>query len=219
MTAGAATVVVEARDRVGGRGAERGARRWQGRGGRRAVDRPHPGAARSGGRGARRAHVSHVRPRRERDRARRKPARYRGTIPRLNPLVLLDVERAQRKLNRMARGVPLAAPWEASRAARLDREPLPADAAQPRHQAGRELLELDRGGVGGRARGPLAAPSALLRALRGQPRDAVRRRGRRPAGPIRRRLPARAAENGRAARRRAWCSAHPFDRSSTGATG
>ena len=30
--------------------------------------------------------------------------RYSGTIPRLNPLVLLDVERAQRKLNRMARG-------------------------------------------------------------------------------------------------------------------
>jgi monoamine oxidase len=46
--------------------------------------------------------------------------RYRGTIPRINPLVLLDVERAQRRLNRLARSVPLDAPWEAPGAARLD---------------------------------------------------------------------------------------------------
>jgi monoamine oxidase len=46
--------------------------------------------------------------------------RYSGAIPRINPLVLLDVERAQRRLNRLARRVPLGAPWEASNAARLD---------------------------------------------------------------------------------------------------
>src|SRR5215216_1349407 len=46
--------------------------------------------------------------------------RYRGTIPRINPAVLLDVERAQRKLNRLARRVPLDAPWEAADAAALD---------------------------------------------------------------------------------------------------
>jgi monoamine oxidase len=46
--------------------------------------------------------------------------RYSGTIPRINPVVLLDVERAQRKLNRMARKVPLDAPWEAPNAAALD---------------------------------------------------------------------------------------------------
>ena len=46
--------------------------------------------------------------------------RYSGTTPRLNPLVLLDVQRAQRKLNRLARRVPLEAPWRASGAARLD---------------------------------------------------------------------------------------------------
>jgi monoamine oxidase len=46
--------------------------------------------------------------------------RYSGTIPRINPLVLLDVERAQRKLNRLARRVPLEAPWEAPGAAKLD---------------------------------------------------------------------------------------------------
>jgi monoamine oxidase len=46
--------------------------------------------------------------------------RYRGAIPRINPLVLVDVERAHRRLNRLARGVPLDAPWEAPGAARLD---------------------------------------------------------------------------------------------------
>jgi monoamine oxidase len=46
--------------------------------------------------------------------------RYGGEIPRINPLVLLDVERAQRRLNRLARRVPLEAPWEAPNAARLD---------------------------------------------------------------------------------------------------
>jgi monoamine oxidase len=46
--------------------------------------------------------------------------RYEGTVPRINPLVLLDVERAQRRLNRLARRVPLEAPWEAPDAGRLD---------------------------------------------------------------------------------------------------
>jgi monoamine oxidase len=46
--------------------------------------------------------------------------RYSGAIPRINPAVLLDVERAQRRLNRLARKVPLDAPWEAPHADRLD---------------------------------------------------------------------------------------------------
>ena len=46
--------------------------------------------------------------------------RYAGTVPRINPLVLLDVERAQRRLNRLARRVPLEAPWETPHAGRLD---------------------------------------------------------------------------------------------------
>ncbi|HEV7846421.1 MAG TPA: FAD-dependent oxidoreductase [Thermoleophilaceae bacterium] len=46
--------------------------------------------------------------------------RYRGTIPRINPAVLVDVERAQRRLNRLAKSVPLDAPWEAPNAERLD---------------------------------------------------------------------------------------------------
>jgi monoamine oxidase len=50
--------------------------------------------------------------------------RYSGTIPRINPAVLLDVERAQRRLNRLARSVPLAAPWEAPGARKLDGQTL-----------------------------------------------------------------------------------------------
>jgi monoamine oxidase len=46
--------------------------------------------------------------------------RYTGTIPRINPLVLLEVERAQRRLNRLAKRVPLEAPWEARGAPGLD---------------------------------------------------------------------------------------------------
>src|SRR3954469_12041404 len=46
--------------------------------------------------------------------------RYRGAIPRINPAVLVDVQQAQTRLNRMAKKVPLDAPWEAPDAARLD---------------------------------------------------------------------------------------------------
>ncbi|HEX2070677.1 MAG TPA: FAD-dependent oxidoreductase [Thermoleophilaceae bacterium] len=46
--------------------------------------------------------------------------RYRGTIPRIGVPVLLDVLRAQRKLNRMASEVPLDRPWLAPKAARWD---------------------------------------------------------------------------------------------------
>jgi len=69
--------------------------------------------------------------------------RYHGTIPRINPLVLLDVERAQRKLNRMAGKVPLDAPWEAPGAAALDAQT--AATWMKRNlatKAGRMLLEL-----------------------------------------------------------------------------
>jgi monoamine oxidase len=50
--------------------------------------------------------------------------RYSGPIPRINPVVLIDVERAQRRLNHLARAVPLDAPWEAPNAARLDGQTL-----------------------------------------------------------------------------------------------
>ena len=46
--------------------------------------------------------------------------RYSGTIPKLGPLVLLDVFNALRKLNRMASRIDLDAPWDSPRAAELD---------------------------------------------------------------------------------------------------
>jgi len=48
--------------------------------------------------------------------------RYRGAIPRLPPRVLLDIGRAQWRLDRMARTVPLDEPWRAERAERWDGE-------------------------------------------------------------------------------------------------
>ena len=46
--------------------------------------------------------------------------RYRGTIPRISPLVLLDIDRARRRFDRLARTVPPEAPWSAPGAERLD---------------------------------------------------------------------------------------------------
>ncbi|HEY7136247.1 MAG TPA: flavin monoamine oxidase family protein [Acidimicrobiia bacterium] len=47
-------------------------------------------------------------------------ARYRGTIPRISPLVLADMAQAQTRFDRMARRVPLEAPWAAPRAEQWD---------------------------------------------------------------------------------------------------
>jgi monoamine oxidase len=69
--------------------------------------------------------------------------RFRGTIPKLSPLILLDVEQAQRRLDRMARRVPLEAPWEARDAARLDSETVASWMRRNvRTKGGRMLLEL-----------------------------------------------------------------------------
>src|SRR5918997_2473160 len=46
--------------------------------------------------------------------------RYTGAIPKINPLVLVEFGRAQLRLNQLAKRVPLEAPWEAPGAARLD---------------------------------------------------------------------------------------------------
>jgi monoamine oxidase len=46
--------------------------------------------------------------------------RYRGDTPRIAPHVLADILQAQAKLERMAKRVPLDAPWEAPNAERLD---------------------------------------------------------------------------------------------------
>lgn len=50
-----------------------------------------------------------------------KARRYRGTIPRLDLFSLLNIGYAQFRLDRMAKQVPLDAPWKARRAAEWDR--------------------------------------------------------------------------------------------------
>jgi monoamine oxidase len=50
--------------------------------------------------------------------------RYRGTIPRLGPAALADVAQAMLKLDRMARRVPLEAPWNAAKARQWDSQTL-----------------------------------------------------------------------------------------------
>jgi monoamine oxidase len=48
--------------------------------------------------------------------------RFPGIAPRINPAVLLDVARGRARLERMARRVPVEAPWTAPRAAEWDRQ-------------------------------------------------------------------------------------------------
>lgn len=67
--------------------------------------------------------------------------RYRGTIPRLSIASLLDVGVAQWRLERMARQVPLDAPWRAARAAAWDATTLGAWLERNlRTRVARELL-------------------------------------------------------------------------------
>jgi len=47
--------------------------------------------------------------------------RYSGTIPRLNPVVLLDAQLAVHRINRMAVGIDPEAPWTSRRAERMDK--------------------------------------------------------------------------------------------------
>ena len=51
---------------------------------------------------------------------RNRHVRYRGTIPRVSPVSLADFGQAQLRLDRLARRVPVEAPWLTPRAERLD---------------------------------------------------------------------------------------------------
>jgi monoamine oxidase len=79
--------------------------------------------------------------------------RYRGLIPRISPLAVLQIARAQWQLDRMARTVPLDAPWLAPDAATWDAQTLGAWLARTRigSPAGRDLFEMA-------VRGLFAAP-------------------------------------------------------------
>lgn len=72
-----------------------------------------------------------------------KRRRYRGTIPRLGPRVLWDVFVARRRIDSMARAVGAEEPWAAERAAELDAETLAAWCERNvRTEVARELIGL-----------------------------------------------------------------------------
>jgi monoamine oxidase len=76
--------------------------------------------------------------------------RYKGTIPRLGPLALLDIERARRKLKKLSASVPGGAPWIAPKAAEFDSKTLHTwihDVTRTRK--GRDLLEIAVGTIMG----------------------------------------------------------------------
>src|SRR3954447_24302331 len=69
--------------------------------------------------------------------------RYRGTIPRIGPHVLADVAQAQLKIARLAKKVPLDAPWETPKARRLDGQTFETWLRRNVYtKGGRALLEL-----------------------------------------------------------------------------
>jgi monoamine oxidase len=79
-----------------------------------------------------------------------KQRRYKGTIPRLAPHVLLDIERARRKLRKLSAAVPAGAPWLSPKADELDSKTLHSWIADITHtRKGRRLLEIAVGTVMG----------------------------------------------------------------------
>ncbi len=63
-------------------------------------------------------------------------SRYRGAIPKLNPVVLADVAQAQARLDRMAKRVPLDEPWRAAKAAEWDAQTVATWLSRHTHTAG-----------------------------------------------------------------------------------
>src|SRR3954468_18623484 len=69
--------------------------------------------------------------------------RYRGTIPRIGPHVLADVAQAQLKIARLAKRIPLDQPWTAPNARRLDSQTFETWLRRNVYtKGGRALLEL-----------------------------------------------------------------------------
>ena len=75
---------------------------------------------------------------------------YKGTIPRLGPLALLDIDRVRRRLRKLAGGVSAEAPWSAARAEELDSQTLDTwIARRTRTKRARAVLEVAVGTVMG----------------------------------------------------------------------
>ncbi len=92
-----------------------------------------------------------------------KRRRYRGTIPRLGPRVLWDAFFARRRIDRMARAVGAKTPWTADRAADLDRETLAEWCERNvRTEVARELIGLAGRTVWGTGPGELSLLHVLF---------------------------------------------------------
>ncbi|MCK9250907.1 MAG: FAD-dependent oxidoreductase [Solirubrobacteraceae bacterium] len=141
--AGRSVVVVEARDRVGGRlmGHELGAGGTVEVGGQWVGPRQVRVNAWIDELGLERVETHDEGDNRFEHRGRL--SRYRGPIPKVNPLVLADVAQAQAWLDRMAARVPLDAPWRAPKADAWDGQTFETAIRRiARTTAGREFFRL-----------------------------------------------------------------------------
>jgi monoamine oxidase len=73
-----------------------------------------------------------------------KTQKYKGLIPKISPLAVLQIGAAQFRIDRMARTVPIEEPWRAPRAAEWDRETVAAwlDRTRIRSKVGSEVFEM-----------------------------------------------------------------------------
>ena len=186
------------------------------------MGRADAGPARGAGRRARRRDVPDLRRGREPRRvAAARLRRYRGDDPADQARACWPTSARRRlRLDRMARQVPLEAPWEAPRRRALGQPDVRhLDAPQHSPPAGRTLFELAIEAVWAAEPADVSLLHVLFYiALGGQARRSDRHRRRRAAGPLRRRLAAVALRTGRAARRRGRCSARRCGGSSRTAT-
>src|SRR5262245_11974583 len=84
--------------------------------------------------------------------------RYKGTIPRLAPHVLLDIARARRKVRRASSRVPVEAPWTSPKAPQLDSQTLASWVRKAaRTKKARGLLEIATGTVMGTGTAEISA--------------------------------------------------------------
>ena len=70
--------------------------------------------------------------------------RYTGLIPKISPLAVVTIAMAQARLNRMAKRVPIDAPWTAKRAAEWDSRSVAwwLERSGIRTTIGRDLFEM-----------------------------------------------------------------------------
>ena len=120
--AGRSVIVLEARDRVGGRNFDHPTRPRQGRRARRRVGGPGPGRGAGAGQAARRRTFPTYSDGKSVYYANGQLQTYSGDIPPANPASLVELEAMILELNNMGLKVPADKPWTAPKAASWDQE-------------------------------------------------------------------------------------------------